>query len=113
MCIKIFKKSIMIVFTIVLLFSAISFSEERPGPLKSVTGNVVEADWVGSLLIVDCGEQMTFFVPTQTRVMHEADEASFADIEQGDPVDIQYYEDSHGTLKTVGIQIRKAYPAFN
>lgn len=65
------------------------------GSIQSVTGTVAEVDWASSTLIVHThdygsGDQLTFFVPDDAVLTRGSGTIGFAEINQGDEVEIQY-----------------------
>ena len=88
-----------------------AFSQVNSGKhvMKSIEGEVVAIDWVGSTLTVrwmqsdTSFDETTFFVPDSAKITKGAETISFADIEQSDKVVIEYYDASPGPLTVVSL----------
>lgn len=62
--------------------------------VKTVEGSVAVADWVGSKITLDTlDDQTTISVPKDTLAMKGTDKIDLTDIEQGDDVEVEYYDD--------------------
>jgi hypothetical protein len=73
---------------------------------KTVSGTVVDIDWVKSMITVHYSDPYTgetdeidIVVPDSTRIMNGTQEKRLGDLEQGDPVTVTYYNDGAGGLK--------------
>ena len=74
---------------------------------KTASGTVVAMDWVGESLIVDTGgDQMTFVVSSDTKVVKGSDAVVLTDINTNDYVTIQYCDKCFVGLKAVKISIK-------
>jgi hypothetical protein len=109
--INIFKASVIGLIIAMILLSG-SHLYCKDGELKTFRGAVVEVDWVGSLLTVEGEDEVTFYVPPETRIMNRTEMIGLFDIEQNDNVFIKYYDDPSGPPKTVSINVETSYPSF-
>lgn len=104
----------MIFIIAVTFFGAddIAYCDDASRILKTFRGTVEEIDWVGSLITVMGADEITFFVPSDTRIINQTETISLSGIELSDEVLIKYYDDPSGTPKTVSITVEDAYPSF-
>ena len=110
---KIFKFSAVIFAAVLILFAVGTCrSDDSSQNLKTFRGQVREIDWVGSLLTVDGGDIVTFYVPSGIKIRYGTDTASLEDLEQGDNVLIKYTDGPTGTPKAVSITLNKSFPEF-
>ena len=110
---KLFTAAIIFSLTTIFLCAGLVYAQDQRPELRTFTGNVLEVDWVGSVMTVEGVENMTFSVGPETKVTQGTGSASFSDIEQGDPVAVKYYEDPSGDSRAVRIDIKKPYPVYN
>lgn len=97
----------------VIFFNAnILYCDDANRELKTFRGTVTEIDWVGSLLTVSGGDELTFSVPSSAQIINGVEKVALASIEQSDAVLIKYYDDPSGTHTAVSINIESAYPSF-
>ncbi|MCX5665896.1 MAG: hypothetical protein NT036_02465 [Candidatus Omnitrophica bacterium] len=103
-----------VIFALVSIFFAcgICHCDDSGQNLKTFRGQVQEIDWVGSLLTCEGTDEMTFYVPSGTKVRYGTDAVSLEDLEQDDYVLIKYIDDPTGTPKAVSISVNKTYPEF-
>ena len=90
---NIFKFSA-VVFTVASILSAgsVCFCNGSSQDLKTFRGQVMEIDWVGSLLTCQGADEMTFYVPSGMKIRYGTDTVSFEDLEQEDYVLIKYID---------------------
>ena len=107
---KIFK-TLAVIFAAVLVFSAGSVCrcDDSPQDLKSLSGKVTNVDWVGSLLTVDGGDEITFYVPSGMDIRCGTEMVSLTDLAQGDQVLVKYVDNPPGRPKAVSIAVNKPY----
>lgn len=86
-----------------LLFSGTGFcQEEDTVEIHSRSGVVTQVDSIGSLLVVNCGnEDIRFNVDEDTKIQRGDDDIMLDDLESNDNVDVKYYRADDGTLKAV------------
>jgi len=98
--------------SVMLLSHGPSYCEEAYQNVQTYSGQVMEIDWVGSLLTVQGGDEMTFYVPSGTKVYQGTETISFEDLDQDDYVIIKYVDMPSGRPKALSITLDKAYPSF-
>jgi len=110
---NIFKSSA-VIFAAVSILSAgsICHCDDSSQNLRTFRGQVMEIDWVGSLLTCQGEDEMTFYVPSGIKIRYGTDTASLEDLEQGDYVLIKYTDDPAGTPKAVSITLNKSFSEF-
>jgi len=108
---KIFKYSL-VIFTaaLILLCAGICRCDDSSQNLKTFRGQVVEVDWVGSLITCQGEDEITFYVPPGIKIRHGTDTVSLEDIDQGDDLLIRYVDNPAGTPRVVSMTLDKSYP---
>lgn len=94
----------------VLSLAGLSYCEE--GELKTYRGTVQEVDFVGSLLTVAGMDEVTFYVPSGTKVIWGVETVGLNELLQNDNVVVKYYDDPLGTPKAAKIILERAYAEF-
>ncbi len=91
----------------VCVHSAVAFAYhiDRNRPTRSIEGNVLSVDWVGSKIVVkvDGNDEMTFTVAEDAQVIRAGETIGLDDLLQNDPVTITYYNASPGPLVAVSV----------
>ena len=107
-------KYLVVIFASVLILLTVGtcHCDDSSQNLRTFRGQVMEIDWAGSLLTCQGGDEMTFYVPSETRIRYGADTVSLEDLEQEDYVLIRYIDNPTGTPKAVSISMNKSYPEF-
>ena len=105
-------KSKMIVFVLLALaFTAsLAYCQEKVETRQTITivGIVTKVDGVGNIIEVKTNEgQIAFSVPDDASITEGTKKIGLMDIEQSDPVTIQYYSPSPGKLVVVSITCNK------
>ena len=105
-------KSKMIVFVLLALaFTAsLAYCQEKVETRQTITivGIVTKVDGVGNIIEVKTNEgQMAFSVPDDASITEGTKKIGLMDIEQSDPVTIQYYSPSPGKFVVVSITYNK------
>jgi len=76
------------------LIATAAYSQEYPGkpPIKTVSGTVINVDFVGNTIAIQSGDgrQMSFSVPGSTTIVQNTHNIGLMDIKPGHPVTIQY-----------------------
>ncbi len=85
------------------LFSGIGLCQEDDVvQVHSRSGVVTQVDSIGSLLVVNCGnEDIRFNVDSDTKIQRGDDDIMLDDLESNDNVDVHYYRADDGSLKAV------------
>jgi hypothetical protein len=81
--------------------------------VKVIEGAIVDADWVGQKIVVRWlqsqgqikYDEITIFVPENTRITKGSDTISLSDLNISDQVSVEYYDSSPGPLKAVSINV--------
>ena len=105
-------KSKMIVFVLLALaFTAsLAYCQEKVETRQTITivGIVTKVDGVGNIIEVKTNEgQIAFSVPDDASITEGTKKIGLMDIEQSDPVTIQYYSPSPGKFVVVSITYNK------
>ena len=97
------------VVSVVVLFSltlvcGLGFSDEQQQ--KTVSGTVVDTDWVKSMITVQYSDpysgntdEIDIIVPSVAKIMNGTEEKTLSDMGQSDPVTVTYYDDGVSGLK--------------
>ena len=80
--------------------------------LRTFRGNVQEIDFTGSLLTVASMDEMTFYVPSGTKIIWGTETVGLSDILQNDPVLVKYYDDPTGIPRAAMITLEREYSEF-
>lgn len=104
--------SVIFAAALVAAGSGLSYCDEGAQVTREFGGQVMEVDWVGSLLTVGGMEEMTFFVPPGTKIIYGPETISLSDIDQDDYVVIRYIDNPSGMPKATRITVNKNYPLF-
>jgi len=96
--------------SVVMILSATAFAYmvDSTKATRSVQGNAVSVDWVGSKLVLKVSwggnaDEMTFTVAEDAQITRGGDPISLDDILQNDPLTVTYYNASPGPLLAVRI----------
>jgi len=78
--------------------------------IKSIAGTVINVDNIGNIITIrtENQQQMSFSVVDNASITQETRNIGLMDIEQADPVIMQYYVLSTGKLTAVNIMDNKA-----
>jgi len=76
---------------------------------RSVSGTVVDTDWVGNKLVVRAldNDDMTFVVSNDTKITKGAHDIDFSEIGLSDAVKVYYYANSFAGLKAAEITVEE------
>lgn len=82
--------------------------------IQFIQGEVAAVDWAGSKLVVRwfdnetlSNDEINFFVPDGAKVTKGNETVmGFAEIQVGDRVTVEYYNDSPGALKVISINVK-------
>lgn len=104
-------KSIFCAAVIALVVSsttAFAYKIDRDRVTRTVQGNALSVDWVGSKLAIKVSlggnaDEMCFIVAEDAQIMRAGENISLDDILQNDPVTVAYYNASPGPLVAVSI----------
>jgi hypothetical protein len=104
-------KFLSIIFAAIFIFSAadLCYCDDSSDDVKKFRGYVENIDWVGSLLVVDGGDPMTFYVPSGMEIRCGTEKVSLSDLSVGDPVLVRYKDSSQGVHKAVSITVNKPF----
>lgn len=97
---------------LILLSSDVCRCDDSSQNLRTFRGQVMEIDWVGSLLTCQGADEVTFYVPSGIKIRYGIDMVSLEDLEQGDDLLIKYIDDPTGTPRAVSITVNKSFPEF-
>lgn len=103
---------IFLIVSAILISGGVSYCDDSAQDVKVFRGQVMEVDWVGSMITVDGGDEVTFYVPPGMKIRHGTEMASLSDINQEDYVTVRYTDTQSGTPKAVSITLNKSYPEF-
>ncbi|MCX5712236.1 MAG: hypothetical protein NTY47_04075 [Candidatus Omnitrophica bacterium] len=91
-------------FILVIMLAGFGYCQERV-QLERIDGNVADIDPVGDAIVVDTGSgQMTISVPDDVVVTRGLEKMGLMDLEQGEPVTVNYYSSAPGQYVAVSIQ---------
>lgn len=107
-------KYLTVIFAAALILSAggVCRSDDSSQEIKTFYGQVNNIDWVGSLITVDGGYRITFYIPPGMKIRCGTAIVSLSDLHQGDRVSIRYVDDPTGTPKAVSVNLSNAYLEF-
>lgn len=96
---------------LVFLTSAFSQEEASAVKVKTISGVVVDVDWVTSQFTVRYSDdrpghgddELTFTVTSDTMFNKGTEEVEFADVNQGDRVCVEYVDNALRGLRTVRV----------
>jgi len=105
------KKIILVGFVLIvaLSFFVSSYAQDttQQKSFKTAAGTVVAMDWVGGTLIIDTGgDQSTFVVSGDTKVIKGPEEIALTDINTDDYVSVEYCDKCFAGLQAVKINVR-------
>jgi peptide chain release factor len=124
---KKFRKSVRltgleVVVIFILLFSSFlpcvvrtsSLASDDNRQKKVAEGLIVDVDWVGQTIVVRWlqtqgdvqYDEISIFVPDNTRITKGSDTISLSDINITDPVTVEYYNAAPGPLTAVSINVK-------
>jgi hypothetical protein len=108
---KMFRKKMIIVALSALAFTAgFAYCQEKAETRDVITveGTVDRVDAVGNIIVVNANAgQISFSVPDDASITGGTKKIGLMEIQQGDPVTLQYYSPSPGTYVVVSITNNK------
>jgi len=97
-------KKIFLLLAALIFFTCVAYCETAKE--KTVSGTVVDIDWVSSSLTVRYfapfspnADELTFKVTSESLLQKGTESIGLSDIEQADPVSVTYYDDGTSGLK--------------
>jgi hypothetical protein len=108
---KMFKSKGIVFVLLALAFTAsLAYCQEKVETRNIITieGTAAKVDAVGNIIAVKTNEgQMAFSVPDDASITEGTKKIGLMDIQQGDPVTVQYYSPSPGKYVVVSITYNK------
>jgi len=90
-----------VAFTVISAYSQDKAENQQP---KSIVGTIAQVDYAGDILVVNTdGGQMSFSVSNDTKITRGAEQLGLEDLEEADPVAVQYYNYSPGNFVALSI----------
>lgn len=97
---------IMSICVLFSFFTVCGWAYEDEQEKKTISGTVVDMDWVKSMITVSYSDplsgnldELNIVVPNDAKIMRGTEDISLGDIEQSDPVTVVYYDDGLSGLK--------------
>ncbi len=91
-------------------------SEAAGRAAKSIHGEVSSVDWVGGTFTIkwldiefDVYQEMSFNVPDGFKIKKGPDTIDLSDLEIGDPLMVNYYENSDGSTELISVNDSAAF----
>ncbi len=102
------KNKIVLLLLITFLIVSLSWAEDVQK--KTISGEVVNLDWVGSVICVRYypdfdlnADEIIIKITGETTIHRGTNSITFSDILQSDQVTVTYYDDGVGGLKAIRI----------
>lgn len=100
-----FKIILFILITVFIVPSAYCQEKSENHVIKTIAGTVINVDAAGNIITIrtEDQQQMAFFVSEKVTITQQTHTIGLMDIEQSNPVIIQYYVSTSGKMTVVSI----------